>query len=392
MPSFISRPAELILKNLRGELSDEQEQKEFDQLVKENEKIQLLLQRLSDDDYARAQIELIAGFGPVPDWSETETAVIIKPRKTAWWKYAAAILIMLGAGSYFLNKNPAPQKEEIVNKNPQTLSEKKTDSLHNRGYLLLPDSSKIGLDTASEGIMALQNGSKFRKDNKTITPESPPKKLATEYNTIEYYTLVADKGGDFRLYLPDSTLVWLNAGSAIRFPVRFTGRERKVEIVGEAFFEVTENASKPFIVTSGYAEAEVLGTDFNIKAHAGDSIITTVVEGSVKVSSGGKSETVLPGKQIVVSRSGKLGKPKEAKLDRVTAWKYGKFDFRDQDLPDILAELGRWYDLEVDLSKVPNVKRAGVYPRSIPIIEVLIHLSAPSGVQLKLEGKKIVIN
>jgi transmembrane sensor len=387
MPAFINRLAELMVKYLRGELSDK-EKNELGQVINESEENRLLFQRLTDEIYLNKELNRMSAINLAPGWKKIKASGIIQTGKRRWLKYVAvaaavAALIISAIAIYFnLQK---PDESAPVTETKNTIPEKTIPHTHNRGRLILADNRIVSLATLKDGEVSVQGNSRVAKKGKHYSYTMLQNAEDTVHNTF-----VADKGGDFQLTLSDGTKVSLNSGSSIRFPVHF-GRERKVEIVGEAFFEVTENTSKPFIVTSGYAEAEVLGTDFNIKAHTGDSIITTVVSGSVKVSSGGKSETVSPGKQIVVSRSGKLGKPKEAKIDRVTAWKNGKFDFRDQDLPVILAELGRWYNLEVDLSKVPNVKRAGVYPRSIPIIEVLIHLSAPSDVQLKLEGNKIVV-
>ncbi|HQW44934.1 MAG TPA: FecR domain-containing protein, partial [Chitinophagaceae bacterium] len=205
------------------------------------------------------------------------------------------------------------------------------------------------------------------------------------------------RGGQYQVTLSDGTQVWLNAASSIRFPVVFTGTERKVEITGEAYFEVAKNKAMPFKVTAGSSEVEVLGTHFNINSYTDEPYIkTTLLEGSVKVtvpaSAAGQSSKILQyGQQTAVNKEGKISVLNNADLEEAVAWKNGRFQFKSADLKTILRQISRWYDADVEYRGNVNIHFTGQLPRNDNVNKVFEKLALTGEVNFKVEGKKIIV-
>src|SRR5690606_22681779 len=125
---------------------------------------------------------------------------------------------------------------------------------------------------------------------------------------LAYHTIRTPRGGNYKIILADDTEVWLNSSSSLRFPNNFNGDERRVELIGEAYFNVKKNSKSPFIVVSKGQQIRVLGTEFNVSAYSEDEITkTTLIEGSIKISTEeGNSKIVLPGEQAHMHRNGSL--------------------------------------------------------------------------------------
>ncbi len=196
------------------------------------------------------------------------------------------------------------------------------------------------------------------------------------------------KGGQYCLSLPDGSKVWLNAASSIKFPVAFTGKERKVWINGEAYFEVARNKQKPFIVAFDETEVKVLGTSFNVSSYNDESVnVTTLIEGSVSVQTA-KDELILkPGEQA--TGKGNLKLNTKANIEQVMAWRNGAFDFNDQDFVACMRQLERWYDIRVvyDGPK-PTAKFLGEVDRNLTLTQVLKVLEGVTA-KFRLEGRTL---
>lgn len=168
-------------------------------------------------------------------------------------------------------------------------------------------------------------------------------------NQLVYNTIEIPSGTKSKLTLPDGTNVWLNAGSSLSYPVTFTGSTRNVELVGEAFFEVTKNKHQPFVVSAGEINIKVLGTSFNCSAYANDGTIeTSLVEGSIELSgkNGHNNFIMNPGELAVFSKAKNTIEKKMTDLDKYVAWKSGKLMFRDDPMARVIEKLGRWYGVK----------------------------------------------
>ena len=207
---------------------------------------------------------------------------------------------------------------------------------------------------------------------------------------VAYNTLTTPRGGQYHLTLSDGTSVWLNAASSIKYPIAFTGNERRVEITGEVYFEVEHNAAKPFRVICNGQTVEDLGTHFNINAYNDENAVkTTLLEGSVNVSAAGKNKMLKPGEQAQLQH----GNIRIADVDvnKVAAWKNGLFQFNDDNIRDIMRQLGRWYDVDIKYEgNLPDWEFSGAIPRNANLSQVLDILSFVK-VHFRIDGKTIVV-
>ena len=214
--------------------------------------------------------------------------------------------------------------------------------------------------------------------------------------TPVYNTITTANGNQYQLILSDGSRVWLNAASSIRFPTSFSGYERKVEITGEAYFEVAKNAAKPFKVdfknkAGEKDEIEVLGTHFNVNTYTDEpEMKTTLLEGSVKITAANKMQMLAPGQQARLTING-IELKKNVDLDQVMAWKNGYFLFDNTDIYTLMRQISRWYNIEVIYE--PNVKNDvffGEIERKAELNEVLKILEV-GDLHFKLNGHKLTV-
>lgn len=265
---------------------------------------------------------------------------IVSTRKLGWWAIATAASILLIATFsfiYFGNKRATQEVEVgIVDVFPGS----------NKAVLTLSNGKKISLTDAENGQLAEQSGVRVSKtkDGMIVYSTVENSKNYSAYNTIE-----TPRGGEFQVVLPDGSKVWLNAASSLKYPLSFGAlKERKVELSGEAYFEVVHNKSQPFRVATSGQTVEVLGTHFNVNSYADEKKTTTTLEeGSIKVYNKRQAETIKPGEQTLLNRNGDIV-VQEADLQTALAWKNGKIKFRDADIKTIMRQISRWYDIEVE--------------------------------------------
>lgn len=261
--------------------------------------------------------------------------------KKSYWRYlqvAASVAVMIASGWVgYIIFSETPKYQAISEVRPIQPVEGKVE-------LILSSGKKVLLEKIGESNIQEKEGEIHKKDGTVeyLDFQKHGKK------TIQYNTVNVPRGTDFKLVLSDSTVVWLNAESSITYPVQFAGNIRKVLVTGEAYFDVTPNKEKPFVVEAGGTNIEVLGTEFNINAYEEESrIYTTLIEGKVLVDNGfGKNVVILPNEQAVTGASADVI-VNEVDVSTVIDWKLGMFDFEDERLDDILSELARWYDLKI---------------------------------------------
>jgi ferric-dicitrate binding protein FerR (iron transport regulator) len=184
--------------------------------------------------------------------------------------------------------------------------------------------------------------------------------------------------------------VYLNAASSLKYPTRFTGNEREVTLTGEGYFEIAKNAKQPFIVVTTNQSIRVLGTHFNVSCYPGDPIKTTLAEGKIEISRPANSQktTLKPGDQSIVSPEGI--EVHQVNPDDVIAWKDGKFVFIRTPLKEMLRQISRWYDIDVDYSQIPDQNFDGEISRKLSLQEVLKSVEAGTDLHFQIEGRRIV--
>ena len=325
------------------------------------------------------------------------------PLRWRRWMVAAAVLVLFaGAGGALLYRGNGPGQPARTVVRRQAAPGDDVAPGGNKAVLTLADGSTIDLDEAKNGLLVRQGGSRLVKQNGgqlAYTGESRAgtaiKGMATK--EIQYNLLTTPRGGQYQLILPDGSKVWLNAASSLKYPATFTGKERTVELKGEAYFEVAKNADMPFRVSvdngkgEGPMQVEVLGTQFNVKAYADEPAInTTLLDGAVRVHRNGQAAMIRPGEQAKLNGAGML-KVETADTEEAVAWKNGLFRFDEATIEDVMRQLSRWYDVEVVyVNEAPKDLFRGEIYRNVNVSKVLKVLEA-SGVRFTVEGKKILV-
>ena len=292
---------------------------------------------------------------------------------------AASVFLMIGLGTliFFQKSNLAPTvvaSKEINDKKPG-----KTGAI-----LTLSNGSVIVLDDVGNGLVANQQNTAIIKKNDGIV-YTADSNAQTVYNTM-----TTPRARQYNLQLSDGTKVWLNASSSITFPTSFSGKERKVSITGEVYFEVAKDKSRPFMVSVNDMQVNVLGTHFNVNAYEDEkSVNTTLFEGSVLIRKKNVSVLLKPGQQAEKQKSGTIVVNNNVNLDQIIGWKNGTFFFENASLEMVLRQLSRWYDIDIVFEKgiKPRIFE-GEIQRNLQLSQVLKILEN-SGIHLKIEGKTL---
>lgn len=308
--------------------------------------------------------------------------------KAAWLRYAAAVVLLFLMGGAVYYYRSGSHQQPVAQLPPATVQPdfKAGGAV---ATLTLSDGTRIALDTAADGSLARQGNADIIKLQQGQLAYKTGSKTDAE---ILYNTINTPRGGQYEVVLPDGSKVWLNAASSLRFPTTFKGRSREVEITGEAYFEIAKNAAMPFYVRTNGMSVEVLGTAFNVNAYADEPVIrTTLVAGSVRVKKDQVTAMLTPGQQSSLLPNGSMDINKEADIDGALAWKNGFFRLTSSDIPTIMRQLARWYDVEIAFEGgVPAGHITGEVPRGTSLSKVL-KVFETSGVHFRIEGKKIVV-
>ncbi|WP_257670937.1 FecR family protein [Parapedobacter tibetensis] len=254
----------------------------------------------------------------------------------------------------------------------------------NKAVLTLADGKTINLSSDKEGIMV--SGGALTYDDGTVLPENTPEGIS------QYVALTTPVGGQYRVVLPDGSKVWLNAASTLRYPTRFTAKERKVEVSGEAYFEVAHDKAVPFKVNTQGQTIEVLGTHFNVSAYQDEPITkTTLLEGSVRITTQDRSEYLVPGQQAQVN-SRHLTITDDADMDEVVSWKNGYFKFNGN-IEGIMTKVARWYNVEVVYQEGVDLHQtfSGELSRARKLSTLLELMEITGNVHFKIEGKRVTV-
>lgn len=267
----------------------------------------------------------------------------------------------------------------------------------NKAVLTLADGSQISLTDAENGELTKQAGITVVKtaDGQIVYETvGAPSNQQSVYNTIS-----TPAGGQYQINLPDGSKVWLNAASSLKYPTVFNGQSRKVELRGEAYFEVAKlkneqpdgtEGNLPFIVVSRGQEVTVLGTHFNINSYTDEPVVkTTLLEGRVKVISAAVSKILKPGQQAAVAGNIVVT---DVDATLATDWKNGNFTFNDESIHTIMRKLARWYDIDVVYKgNVPDIYFGAEISRAKKLSEVLKVLETAGKIHFTIEGRRVTV-
>ncbi|KAA8479711.1 FecR family protein [Arcticibacter tournemirensis] len=302
---------------------------------------------------------------------------------------AASVALILLAGIF--NKDailPAVQSQKKVSVSKMPVIKPGS----NAAVLTLSDGSVIHIDESANGLIASEGKTHVRKltDGRIIYETGGPdnKQKTSLFNTISI-----PRAGQYNVTLPDGTQVWLNSESTLIFPVAFTGRDRRVRLKGEAYFEVANDAKKPFMVETETADIEVLGTHFNVRAYpADDAVYATLLEGAVKLNNGRDGKILSPGEQGISLSSNDAISVRKVRVSDAIAWKNGLFVFRDNTVREIMEQVARWYDVEIEFQgNVEERTFGGVYSKNRDLAQLLASMELTGLVHFKAEGRRIIV-
>ena len=256
------------------------------------------------------------------------------------------------------------------------VSEQVTSVIRHGGVkaeLVLADGTTRILGSEVTDSLLVQQGANIVVQNQGVSYRVDSSVVEERYNTLR-----VPRGGEYSITLSDGTIVYLNSESELRYPVNFVGRDRRVYLSGEAYFDVVQDEVHPFIVDMGNSSVRVLGTSFDVRAYADeDEVLTTLVQGTVIFSAGKESVTLEPGKQAVLGKSESI-ETREVDTYLYTAWKEGVFAFKKQRLEEIMKVVSRWYDVNIfwenvsqkEVTFTGKMKRYDDFSKIVEILEM----------------------
>jgi ferric-dicitrate binding protein FerR (iron transport regulator) len=386
----------LMLKYNQGEITEE-EQAMLDNWINASAENKQLFATLTNNDDLQAKLNHLHEIEGTKEEAKRRVmemlfpgAIVTPIKRTTFslWKTmaaAVAVTVVVGTGVWFLLKKQPHQHVAVVQP-----AENKLADVAPGGYkaqLILDDGRAIELDSAGAGKLAQQGNMQVMNQGGQLLYQQD----ATAENRSLYNTLKTGRGQMYPVKLSDGSAVWLNSSSTIRFPVAFNEQERRVDITGEAYFEVAHNDKKPFVVSVNGVEVQVVGTVFNINSYNDEGAMkTTLLKGAVKVKQGDQQVMIRPGEQAeVVDKTIKVNTG--VNVSKEVAWKNGLFYFKNENLKAIMRQISRWYDVDVVYEgNVSNDEISGKIYRSANLSEVLKLLNLLD-VNYKIEGKKLII-
>jgi len=384
--------ASLAAKAIQGVLSDA-EAAEFNRWLDEAPANRAWFDALSEQEALTAKLVGLKQY----DASAAYGRVSRRMRTHVWLRIAVAASLVFAAGAFSWFTWLQPQRGATGQSTQLAAAGVMPGG--NRATLTLADGRAIDLSDAQAGIV-VGDGVTYL-DGTAVLDDS-----ASGAATL--MSLTTPKGGTYQITLPDGSKVWLNANSTLKYPSQFSKEMRVVELEGEAYFDVSHQTNPigqqrsliPFLVKTNGQTIEVLGTQFNVSAYLDDSEAqTTLVEGSVRLSLSRKSResSFTPDNQVVL-KPGEQGQfsngtitTRQVDTEQFTAWRYGRFVFQQTPMEDVLRQLGRWYDIEVNYAGLPERQFNGDLPRNVPLSEALRLIELTSGVRLGLTERRLQV-
>ncbi|WP_270544052.1 FecR domain-containing protein [Butyricimonas paravirosa] len=305
-----------------------------------------------------------------------------------WWKYAALFILPLGVALVLWQG----MKNETVEVHRQFSAVSRPGG--ERAILKLYDGKTVMLDsTMKSSLIAHEASVRIEMDSNHLLRYSSYDSIGIT-DTNKNNELIIPKGGEYQVVLADGTKVWLNSASRLIYPQSFMGKERRVVLSGEAFFDVAHDAERPFIVETSRMNVKVLGTRFNVNDYDdNEEVSTTLVNGSVEIVSGGQQAfRLVPGEQAY-GKENELEK-REVNVRLYTSWIDGKFLFNNTELEEIAKQISRWYDVEIFFSSenVKKVRFTGAIVKFKPLDDLVRMIESTSQVRFSVKGKTIVIS
>jgi transmembrane sensor len=314
---------------------------------------------------------------------------------------AAAACVLVAVGFFLLRRPavPAPQKA------PGIVVASVITPASDKAVLTLADGRRIVLDSAANGMLASQGGMQIVKAGGVVAyrGEGGADGMGEgggdgtggggKAGDVGMNQIATPRGGFYEMVLPDGSKVWLDAASSLRYPTVFAGGERRVQLTGEAYFEVAPRAGQPFYIDANNVTVQVLGTELNLMAYSDeDAIRATLINGALRVVRGDDQRQIQPGQQASWSHGSSGWQVSHPDMREVLAWKQGEFRFEGQAMAAIMRQIARWYDVDVVLKgSLPEVEFNGVISRKKSVTELLTVVEQTDEVHFTLVGRKVIV-
>lgn len=393
-------PISHLLLKVRFGTASEEEKRKVEQWIKAGEGRETLYKRIAEGSSLQEHLKLTSDFDRFTDYSTVEAKIqsSLKRRRqrrnlfrySAWIGSAAACLCGL---IILLHEQPATTTPLPVAKVSQP-----QPPVNDKVVLVLNDGQQIGISSQSKDSIELNTATAITDKHQLVYNSHDSIATVTSQLKPEINKIITSTGGFYSIVLSDGSKVWLNSESQLEYPVFFIGKERRVKLSGEAYFEIAPDAEHPFIVETSGIRTKVLGTSFNIKAYEDEnSINTTLFTGKVDVASLKDStcHTILrPGKQANWDPTSRQINVQDADLKRVLAWKEGMFAFYREDIKVVTRQIERWYGVKfiypTDTSK-EQYTFSGRFSKDEKLENILRELTFIGGPQFKIEGNEVYI-
>ncbi len=372
----------LILKYLKNEITDK-EQQILNEWLEESPQNKALLESFRQTTKVEQDIDQLRNVDVNAQWERFNANIgrsqSKKLRLSKWWPRVAAVLLVASsiAGYVYQSQKKSATSDTVLTYDVKPGSE--------RAILQLADGAVVNLgryqkhsDHDQDQGFDVKDGTLYFTANHTKSSQA------------NHHSLRTPRAGEYKVVLPDGTKVWLNASSYLSFPQNFDGNERRVQLKGEAYFEVAHQPSKPFIVSFNDTEVKVLGTHFNINTY-GSTSKTTLIEGSVSISEGEHQTLLKPGQEASIEQ-GEIAVQK-TEVYKSIAWKEGVFYFKEDHIKEILDQISRWYDVEIVCQGKPSQQAiTGNIRRQATLNQVLEMLSTLTNAKFNLTDRTVTVN
>lgn len=374
----------LILGHWAGKLS-EPEKKELDNWLAQSEKHRIYFQKWCDDERQNELLSKIGCYDPGEGWQQVVRKRNMR-RNRRWWLVAAASVAILFGGLAVYRYSKIPVSLPLASEETSIYPGKRM------ARLITPSGETVLLDTLRQTDTQQM---KLHNDQGRVVIQA----ACGDANGDQpvYHCLEVPRGGEFSFLLPDSTTVFLNAESRLRFPDRFVpGSERIVYLSGEAYFDVKRDPRSPFLVCLEHSAVKVTGTSFNVKAYPDDTNeATTLISGTVSMGIGTTEQWIVlkPGEQGYYDATRKTLSQQTVDVNYYTAWKDGVFAFYRQPLEEVMKTLGRWYlfDTHYQNEALKSILYTGKINRHASIREVLHTFELMDELTFDIKGKEVIV-
>ena len=402
MDRFQSHQIVQVILRVKYGVATDEEKRVFEDWIKAGEEHQALYDKMASDESLKEYLKLKLDYDQATDYGKLHAGILNSLNKrnrqrrikrySLWAGSAAAVLLVAGM---FLFKYMEPSRDVITRK-PYVAKMVSEPKVQDKVILVLADGEKVGMTKIRQDSMRLGTAIVMGQEDRLVYDSDSEQKDSVVFEESEINKIITTTGGFYTLVLSDGTRVWLNSESELEYPVLFGKGKRVVKLTGEAFFEVTKDASRPFIVETNDIRTRVLGTSFNLSGYTtNQDVSVTLVSGEVTVHNHQLQQdfNITPGMRFEYNRENHQVKMTEVDPELYISWMKGKFRFEDMRLEDIMVTLNRWYDCTVSYSDdaLRDLRFTGAAEKDRSASYLLELIEMITEVKFQVDGKHILI-